>query len=152
MHNASTNRARYQPGKVSTGQRPPCEHADLADTGPVVVLIQTLRVFALQKPLTTCHPHFKGPTPGAVQLPCAAACRAAVTRARATQLCCRVPCYSASHWPCCHCSVWACAGLRVPYRLQYAPRADSHSWGGDGGVRGGMHDRAKKGVVSGILA
>ena len=71
MHNPSTNRARYQPGKVSTGQRPPCEHADLAaDTGPFVVLIQTLRVFALQKPLTTCHPHFKGPTPGAVQLAC----------------------------------------------------------------------------------
>ena len=25
------------------------------------------------------------------------------------------------------------------------------TWGGDGGVRGGMHDRAKKGVVPGIL-
>ena len=29
--------------------------------------------------------------------------------------------------------------------------AERLTWVGDGGVRGGMHDRAKKGVVPGIL-
>ena len=30
------------------------------------------------------------------------------------------------HQPWCHCSVWAYAGLRARYRLQCAPRSDSH--------------------------
>ena len=126
MHNPSTNRGRYQPGKVSTGQRPPCEHADLAaDTGPFVVLIQTLRVFALQKPLTTCHPHFKGPTPGAVQLACCSVpcCCHTCTRdsallPRALLLSQPLALLSLQRLGVC----WAPRSLT----LQYAPRADSH--------------------------